>query len=94
MTNIRMVCPCHFGLESTLKFEVTKIGGQDISVSDGRVAFSGDFGTLVRANLWLSTAERVLVQLAEFDAHSFEELFQGVRALPWSEFIGSKDAFP
>lgn len=94
MAFIRMVCPCHFGLESTLKFEITKIGGQDISVSDGRVAFSGDFGTLVRANLWLGTAERVLVQLAEFDAHSFEELFQGTKSASFEEFIGAEDRFP
>ncbi len=94
MNFIRMVCPCHFGLESTLKFEVTKIGGQDISASDGRVAFSGDFGTLVKANLWLSTAERVLVQLAEFDAYSFEELFQGTKSAPFENFIGAEDRFP
>ncbi len=89
-----MVCPCHFGLESTLKFEITKIGGQDIVVSDGRVSFSGDFSTLVKANLWLSTAERVLVQLAEFDAHSFEELFQGTKNAPFEDFIGVNDKFP
>lgn len=91
---IRMVCPCHFGLESTLKFEVTKIGGKDISVSDGRVAFSGGLDTLVRANLWLSTAERVLILLAEFDAHSFEELFQGTKSAPFEDFIGAEDRFP
>ncbi len=89
-----MVCPCHFGLESTLKFEVLKIGGQDIAVSDGRVAFSGDLSTLVRANLWLAAAERVLVQLAEFEAHSFEELFQGTKNAPFEDFIGVKDRFP
>lgn len=94
MDFIRMVCPCHFGLESTLKFEVSKIGGQDISVSDGKVAFSGDFGTLVRANLWLASAERVLIQLAEFEAHSFEELFQGTKNASFEDFIGVKDKFP
>lgn len=94
MDFLRMVCPCHFGLESTLKFEITKIGGTDIAVSDGRAAFSGDLSTLVRANLWLSTAERVLVQLAEFDAHSFEELFQGTKNAPFEDFIGVKDKFP
>ena len=94
MNLIRMVCPCHFGLESTLKFEITRIGGQDVSVSDGRVAFSGDFGTLIKANLWLSTAERVLVQLAEFDAYSFEELFQGTKNAPFEDFIGADDRFP
>lgn len=94
MELIRMSCPCHFGLESVLKFEVTKIGGQDIAVSDGKVSFSGDFATLVRANLWLATAERVLVQLAEFDAVTFEELFQGTKAIPFENFIGRNDRFP
>ena len=82
------------GLESVLKFEVTKIGGEDISVTDGRVSFSGDFRTLVRANLWLATAERVLVQLAEFDAVTFEELFQGVKNIPLEDYIGVNDKFP
>ena len=82
------------GLESVLKFEVTKIGGEDISVTDGRVSFSGDFRTLVKANLWLATAERVLVQLAEFDAVTFEELFQGVKNIPLEDYIGVNDKFP
>lgn len=82
------------GLESVLKFEVTKIGGEDISVTDGRVAFSGDFRTLVKANLWLATAERVLVQLAEFDAVTFEELFQDVKNIPLEDYIGVNDKFP
>lgn len=94
MNIIRMTCPCHFGLENVLKFEVSKIGGQDIKVSDGRVSFSGDFFTLARANLWLATAERVLIQLAEFEAVTFEELFQGVRNIPLEEYIGEKDKFP
>ncbi len=91
---LRMVCPCHFGLESTLKFEVSRIGGQDISVSDGRVSFSGGYDVLVRANLWLAAAERVLIQLAEFDAVTFEELFQGVKNIPFEDFIGKNDKFP
>lgn len=82
------------GLESVLKFEVTKIGGEDISVTDGRVAFSGDFRTLVKANLWFAAAERVLVQLAEFDAVTFEELFQGVKNIPLEDYIGVNDKFP
>ncbi len=94
MDFIRMTCPCHFGLESTLKFEVSRIGGQDISVSDGRVSFSGGYDVLVRANLWLASAERVLIQLAEFDAFTFEELFQGVKNIPFENFIGKNDRFP
>lgn len=94
MCLIRMVCPCHFGLESVLKYEIGKIGGSDIAVSDGKVAFSGDFSVLARANLCLASAERVLILLAEFDAVTFEELFQGVRSIPFEDYIGKKDRFP
>lgn len=94
MNNLKIVCPCHFGLESVLKFEAKKIGAENITVNDGRVSFTGDFSTLVRANLWLSTAERVLIELGSFHATSFEELFQGVKALPFEDFIGKDDQFP
>ena len=89
-----MCCPCHFGLESTLKFELKKIGAQDITVQDGRLIFRGDYNILAKANLCLSTAERVLIQLGEFPAYSFEELFQGVKKLPLENWIGKDDAFP
>lgn len=94
MSKLRFSCPCHFGLESVLSFEVKRIGGEDITVSDGKVNFSGDYATLVRANLCLSTAERVLIVLKEFRAVTFEELFQGVKSVPLEDFIGSKDSFP
>ena len=94
MNKLRLSCPCHFGLESVLNFEIKKIGGEDITVSDGRVSFTGGLDTLARANLCLSTAERVLIQLAEFKALSFEELFQGVKAAPLEQFIGREDSFP
>lgn len=76
---LKITCPCHFGLESVLKFEVTKIGGENITVKDGRVSFDGGFDLLARANISLSTAERVLIELAEFHVETFEELFQGVK---------------
>ncbi|MCL2054327.1 MAG: class I SAM-dependent RNA methyltransferase [Oscillospiraceae bacterium] len=91
---LRLVCPCHFGLESVLKFEMNKIGGEDITVKDGRVEFTGDLSVLVRANICLLSAERVLVKLGEFKAETFEELFQGVKALPLEDFIGKADRFP
>lgn len=94
MEKIRMCCPCHFGLESVLNFEIKKLGGENISVTDGKISFDGDFFTLARANLRLSTAERVLIELGCFSARSFEELFQNVKALPLEDFIGEKDAFP
>ena len=91
---LKFTCPCHFGLESVLKFEVTKIGGENITVRDGRVSFEGGFELAARANICLSTAERVLIELSEFRAETFEELFQGVKKIPLEDFIGIKDAFP
>ncbi len=89
-----LCCPCHFGLERTLRFEVTKIGGESIEVQDGRVLFRGDAATIAKANLCLSTAERVLIQLGAFPAYTFEELFEGMRKLPLEQWIGKDDAFP
>ncbi len=94
MNQLKFSCPCHFGLESVLSFEVKKIGGTDITVSDGKVNFHGDYTTLARANICLSTAERVLIVLGEFRAVSFEDLFQGVKAIPLENFVGKRDAFP
>lgn len=91
---IRLCCPCHFGLESVLNFEITKIGGTNLNVSDGRISFDGDFSILARANICLATAERVLIELGSFSARTFEELFQGVKALPLERYIGKDDAFP
>ncbi len=91
---IKICCPCHFGLESVLKFEITKIGGEDIRVSDGKITFKGDESIIARANLCLSTAERVLIELAQFRAESFEELFQGVKAIELERYISRDDAFP
>ncbi|MBO5383047.1 MAG: class I SAM-dependent RNA methyltransferase, partial [Ruminococcus sp.] len=77
-----------------MKYEINKIGGTDLQVTDGKITFSGDMNIIARANLCLSTAERVLIELAEFEAHTFEELFQGVKAIEFEQFIGEKNAFP
>lgn len=90
----RLIAPCLFGLEGILAGEVKRMGGEDVKTTDGRVEFSGDDHILCRANLCLRTAERVLIKLGEFDARSFTELFDGVRALPFEAFIGKQDAFP
>lgn len=91
---IRYCCPCFFGLESVLSFEIKKIGGENLNVSDGRISFDGDLSMMARANICLSTAERVLIELGSFRAESFEELFQGVKALPLEDYISRLDAFP
>jgi len=91
---MKICCPCHFGLESVLKYEILKIGGEDLHITDGKITFSGDENIAARANLCLSTAERVLIELAQFKAVTFEELFQGVKAIELERFIGKNDAFP
>lgn len=90
----RLSCPCHFGLESVLNFEIKKIGGENITVSDGKITFDGDESMVAKANICLATAERVLIELATFKATTFEELFQGVKKIPLESFIGKNDAFP
>lgn len=94
MSKIKFTSPCHFGLESVLSGELKRLGAEAVSATDGRVNFEGDFTTLVKANLWLRTAERVQIVLGSFPASSFEELFEGVNALPLEDYIGSFDAFP
>ena len=90
----KIACPCLFGLESVLAGEARRLGMQDVTVSDGRVTFSGGAREIALANICLRTAERVQILLGEFDAHTFDELFEGVYALPLENHIGSRDAFP
>lgn len=91
---MRLCAPCHFGIESVLSFEIKRIGGENLNVTDGRISFDGDFSTIARANLRLATAERVYIELGSFRATTFTELFEGVRALNLEDFIGARDAFP
>ena len=94
MNKYTISCPCHFGLESVLSFEAKKIGAENVTADNGRVTFEGDMTMIARANICLATAERVLIQLAEFKALTFEDLFEGVRKIPFEEFIGKTEAFP
>lgn len=82
-----MIAPCHFGLEALLKREITDLGYDITSVEDGRVTFFGDEEACARANVFLRTAERILIKVGSFHAGTFEELFQGTKGLPWEEFI-------
>jgi putative N6-adenine-specific DNA methylase len=87
MNKFELAAPCHFGLEAVLKREIADLGNEVTAVNDGRVNFLSDSAGLCRANIHLRTAERVLVNLATFPAQSFEELFQGVRAIAWEDYI-------
>lgn len=94
MEKLTLTCPCLFGLESVLSFEVRKIGGENITVTDGRVTFEGDLSMVAKANIWLRTAERVELVIGTFKAETFTELFDQTAQLPWEKFIGIDDRFP
>lgn len=94
LKKMTLLCPCLFGLESILSFEIKKIGGQNIRTTDGRVLFEGDLSMVARANLWLRTAERVGIVMGSFRAETFTQLFDGTAGLPWEDLIGEDDKFP
>jgi len=91
---LQLVATCLFGLEHLLGEEIEKLGYEKISTINGRVTFAADEQAIALANIFLRYAERVFIKLGSFRATSFEELFEGTRALPWHEFIGRNDAFP
>ena len=84
---IFFICPCHFGLESVLKREITDLGYEVTQVEDGKVCFEGDWQAVCYANVFLRSAERVLVKAGAFRAQTYEELFQGTRAIGWERFL-------
>ena len=93
MKTFPIVLPCHFGLEAVLKREIFDLGYDIEEVSDGRVTFIGDADAVCRANVFLRTAERVLICVGRFKAVTFDELFENVKALPWEEFIPENGKF-
>lgn len=94
MEQLQFCAPCLFGVEGILGDELRRMGAEEVTPQNGRVIFSGDAAMLARANINSRYAERVQLLLGTFRATSFEELFQGVRALPWERFIAARDAFP
>ena len=93
MSRIELIAPCHFGLEAVLKREILDLGYEISSVEDGRVTFQGDAEAVCRANIFLRTAERVLLKVGSFQAVSFEELFEKTKALPWEAYIPKDGKF-
>ena len=87
MRKFELIAPCHFGLEAVLKKEIIDLGYEVSKVEDGRVTFLGDEEAVCRANVFLRTAERVLIKIGSFYATTFEELFDKTKELPWEEFI-------
>ena len=88
-----LYAPCHFGMEAVLKREIIDIGYEISRVEDGRVYFMGDDEAIARCNLWLRTTERVMIKIAQFRATTYEELFQGTRAIRWQDYIPQNGKF-
>lgn len=87
------IAPCHFGLESMCKREIMDLGLEIVKVEDGKVTFAGDESAFAKANLWLRTTERILLKVGSFKATTFDELFEGTKALPWENYIPADGRF-
>ena len=83
---------CKLGVEALVATELRKLGIEPVSVDSAKIRFEGDYLTMARACLWLRTAERVLLEVGRFEAHTFTDLFEGVKALDWKQYL-AKDAF-
>ncbi|MBR2784006.1 MAG: class I SAM-dependent RNA methyltransferase [Firmicutes bacterium] len=92
--SLRLTVPTLFGLESVVAAEIKRLGLPDVSAEDGRVHCRGNLTDIARLNVSLRSGERVLLELGSFPARDFDALFEGVRALPWEDFIPREGAFP
>lgn len=93
MDNYEFIAPCHFGLEAVLKKEIINLGYKITKTEDGKVTFTGDTSAICRANIFLRTTERVLLKAGSFKATTFDELFEGTKAIPWEQFIPENGKF-
>ncbi|MFD0713928.1 class I SAM-dependent RNA methyltransferase [Paenibacillus sp. GCM10027626] len=94
MTKLQLIATAPMGLEAVVARELKELGYTDQQVENGRVTFSGEFADICRANLWLRSSDRVLVKMAQFPATTFEELFEGTKAIDWAEWIPEDGEFP
>ncbi|MEY8426470.1 class I SAM-dependent RNA methyltransferase [Lachnospiraceae bacterium 46-15] len=93
MNTVELIAPCHFGLEAVLKREILDLGYEISKVEDGKVTFWGDMEAVAYANVFLRTAERVLLKVGEIHAETFDELFERTRELPWEDYIPRNGKF-
>ena len=93
MQTYELIAPCHFGLEAVLKKEIYDLGYEISQVEDGKITFIGDAEAICRANIFLRTAERVLLKVGKFQADTFDQLFEGTKALPWENYIPADGKF-
>ncbi len=93
MDKIELIAICTFGLEAVVKRELQQLGFENLQVSEGKVTFLAHLDDIPAANLWLRSADRVLIKMAEFEALTFDELFEGTKALPWETWITQDGKF-
>ncbi|RXZ82228.1 class I SAM-dependent RNA methyltransferase [Paenibacillaceae bacterium] len=94
MNTLQLIATCPMGFEAVVARELKELGYTETRTENGRVLFEGDFGDICRTNLWLRTADRVLIKMGEFKALTFDELFEGVKALNWPDWIPADGEFP
>ncbi len=82
-----LIAPCHFGLEAVLKKEIQNLGYDIVEVEDGRVTFAGPASAIARANINIRTSERILLKCAQFRAETFDDLYEGIKKVPWARII-------
>ena len=93
MRRFELIVPCHFGMEAVLKREIIDLGYDITESADGRITFFGDEEAVCRANVFLRSAERVLIKIGSFRAETFEELFEETKKLPWEDYIPENGKF-
>lgn len=91
---MNLIASTAFGIESCAAYELRRLNADNLQTRNGRIDFTGDFETVAKANLWLRCADRVYINMGEFRALSFEELFQGTKRIPWEEFLPVNACFP
>ncbi|NLW48753.1 MAG: class I SAM-dependent RNA methyltransferase [Firmicutes bacterium] len=94
MAQINLIATATFGLEAVVAREVLNLGYTDIKTENAKVEFTADESGISRCNLWLRSADRVLIKVGQFPAFSFEELFEGAKSLPWESWLPEKAKFP
>ncbi|MBC9782939.1 class I SAM-dependent RNA methyltransferase [Heliobacterium chlorum] len=94
MARIELIATTAFGLEAVVARELRNLGYEELTVEDGKITFTADESAICRCNLWLRSADRVLIKVGAFPATTFEELFQGVKALPWPDWLPEDANFP
>lgn len=94
MSQIELIATATFGLEAVVAREVEALGYTDVKVENARVTFKGDENAICRCNLWLRSADRVLIKMGEFEALTYDQLFEGTKALPWVDWLPENAVFP